>query len=135
MSHLDDLTADLDRRLADADEQLATLYPGDRGVRQPVHTVYVPADLFTHDLAQQWGRQANAALAEHGVAPTRQAGPAVLGARDPAGLRHASSPVTDSVRGGLPVLPARSQTQITVDTGLDRGQLDVLARRAKPIGG
>ena len=30
-----------------ADRQLAELYPGDRGVRQPVHTVYIPADTFT----------------------------------------------------------------------------------------
>ena len=69
VSHLDNLTADLDRRLKSADEQLATLYPGDRGVRQPVHTVYVPADRFTHDLNLDWGRQAAAALAEHGGTP------------------------------------------------------------------
>jgi citrate lyase beta subunit len=78
VSHLDNLTADLERRLKSADEQLATLYPGDRGARQPVHTVYVPADQFTHDLNQDWGRQAGAALAEHGGTPAEFA--AAIGA-------------------------------------------------------
>ena len=47
----------------------AVVLDGDRGVRQPVHTVYVPADRFTHDLNLDWGRQAGAALAEHGGTP------------------------------------------------------------------
>ena len=66
MSQLDDINEALDRRLESADRLLATLYPGDRGVRQPVHTVYVPADRFTPDLAQDWGRQAREALAKDG---------------------------------------------------------------------
>ena len=37
----------LDEQLAAADAALAEHYPGDRGVRQPVHTVYVPADRYT----------------------------------------------------------------------------------------
>jgi hypothetical protein len=41
---------DLDRRLAPADAELAGRYPGDAGTRQPVHTVYVPADQMTPDL-------------------------------------------------------------------------------------
>lgn len=69
MSLLDRLAADLDRRLAAADADLAKLYPGDRGARQPVHTVYVPADRFTADLATDWGRQARATLAAHGGTP------------------------------------------------------------------
>jgi len=69
VSSLDDLAADLDRRLAGADRQLAELYPGDRGVRQPVHTVYIPADTFTADLANDWGRRAGSLLAEHGGTP------------------------------------------------------------------
>ncbi|MGS0684999.1 DUF6986 family protein [Nakamurella sp. GG22] len=59
----------MDDRLASADARLAKLYPGDRGVRQPVHTVYVPADRFTADLAQDWGRQARAALTADGGTP------------------------------------------------------------------
>ena len=57
MSDLDTLTAELDRRLEPADRELAALYPGERPVRQPVHTVYVPADQFTADLAPTLGRR------------------------------------------------------------------------------
>jgi citrate lyase beta subunit len=56
---------DLDRRLAPADAELAARYPGDAGARQPVHTVYVPADQMAPGLPADWGRQALAALAEH----------------------------------------------------------------------
>jgi citrate lyase beta subunit len=48
--------------LAEADRDLARLYPGERPGRQPVHTVYVPADKFRPDLAADWGRQALKAL-------------------------------------------------------------------------
>lgn len=63
----EDLAA-LDAIVAPADERMARLYPGDRGHRQPVHTVYVPADRFTADLPEQWGRAARATLDE--FAPT-----------------------------------------------------------------
>jgi hypothetical protein len=43
---LDRLNDDLDRRLARADAALARQFPGDRPGRQPVHTVYVPADRY-----------------------------------------------------------------------------------------
>ena len=66
MSFYEDIANRMDDRLASADERLAELYPGDRGVRQPVHTVYVPADTFTPDLAQEWGRQAREALSADG---------------------------------------------------------------------
>jgi len=62
MSELDALTEELDRRLAEADAALATLYPGDRGVRQPVHTVYVPADRFHAGTVREWAEEAKAAL-------------------------------------------------------------------------
>lgn len=48
--------------LAATDELLETSFPGDPGTRQPVHTVYVPADVFTPDLAQDWGERALSAL-------------------------------------------------------------------------
>ena len=54
--------AELDRLLADADADLAEGYPGDRPGRQPVHTVYMPADKFGPDLAERWGSAALAAL-------------------------------------------------------------------------
>ncbi|GAA3099786.1 DUF6986 family protein [Streptosporangium carneum] len=61
-----DLAAELDTRLAAADERLRTAYPGEPSGRQPVHTVYVPADRYTPDTVRTWGRRARAALAEHG---------------------------------------------------------------------
>ncbi len=60
------LGADLDARLASADRDLHERYPGDATGRQPVHTVYVPADRYHADLAPAWGSQALAALADHG---------------------------------------------------------------------
>ena len=59
---LDALTATLDAHLARSDAALERGYPGERPGRQPVHTVYVPADRFTADLAPTWGKEALAAL-------------------------------------------------------------------------
>lgn len=50
--------AKIDQHLAETDDLLDTVYPGDSGARQPVHTVYVPADQFTPDLSARWGAQA-----------------------------------------------------------------------------
>ncbi|WP_115789792.1 DUF6986 family protein [Arthrobacter silvisoli] len=60
-----DLAA-IDSRLAATDQLLERNYPGDSGSRQPVHTVYVPADRFTPSLASEWGAQALATAEEHG---------------------------------------------------------------------
>ena len=54
-----------DRRLAVADRQLADGYPGDRGGRQPVHTVYLPADRVDATTIEQWRDRALAALAAY----------------------------------------------------------------------
>ncbi|WP_433005129.1 DUF6986 family protein [Kribbella sp. CA-294648] len=62
----DALNAELDRRLAEADAALNSLYPGDRGVRQPVHTVYVPADRYDAGTVDEWAKAARTALADHG---------------------------------------------------------------------
>lgn len=64
---LDHLTAELDVRLAAADAALAARYPGERGGRQPVHTVYVPADRYTASLCPAWGTRARNAIDEHEV--------------------------------------------------------------------
>ncbi len=69
MRDLDTLTAELDRRLEPADRELAALYPGERPVRQPVHTVYVAADQFSPDLPRRWGAAASAALRANGGSP------------------------------------------------------------------
>lgn len=53
----------LDHDLADADALLADRYPGDPGTRQPVHTVYVNADLADTDLIDRWAAGAREVLA------------------------------------------------------------------------
>ncbi|TCC45471.1 aldolase [Kribbella pittospori] len=70
---LDDLVGELDRRLADADAALAAEYPGDRGVRQPVHTVYVPADRYDARTVEEWGAEARAALGAYGASAAQLA--------------------------------------------------------------
>ncbi|MHA7199103.1 DUF6986 family protein [Arthrobacter alkaliphilus] len=60
-----DLAA-IDSQLAATDELLERNYPGDDGTRQPVHTVYVPADRFTPSLPAEWGAQAIATAEAHG---------------------------------------------------------------------
>jgi citrate lyase beta subunit len=83
----------LDRQLQQADSHLAACYPGGTGGRQPVHTVYVPADRYHSGLAADWGAQALAALAEHGPSPA-----AFTGLGLPAGLM---AQVYDRVRRKL----------------------------------
>ena len=63
-----DLAA-VDAIMAPADAALAAAYPGDSGARQPVHTVYVPADRVAPGLAAGYGRAARAALDEHAPDP------------------------------------------------------------------
>jgi citrate lyase beta subunit len=75
---VEELSARLDARLAVADADLSRRYPGDRGVRQPVHTAYVPADAFAAGTAQDWGRRALAVLDEHGRTPEEFAAAAGL---------------------------------------------------------
>jgi citrate lyase beta subunit len=52
------LIADLDQNLAGADAALASGYPGDADGRQPVHTLYVPADQYTARTVHDYGRTA-----------------------------------------------------------------------------
>ncbi|MEU0807846.1 aldolase/citrate lyase family protein [Streptomyces sp. NPDC005970] len=80
--------------LAGVDAELARRYPGDPGTRQPVHTVYVPADLFTADTVRDWGAQALAALDEHAPDPAALA--AVLGIQD-----DLAEPVYERMRAKL----------------------------------
>lgn len=61
----EDIYVELDRRLAPVDRELLAQYPGDPGTRQPVHTVYVPADRVTRGLIRHWGQAANQLLREH----------------------------------------------------------------------
>ncbi|MFD9126683.1 DUF6986 family protein [Kitasatospora sp. NPDC059571] len=59
--------------LGPVDAELARRYPGDPGTRQPVHTVYVPADAFAAGTVADWGRQALEALDTHAATPERLA--------------------------------------------------------------
>lgn len=71
------VTREIAASLAPIDAELSRRYPGDPGTRQPVHTVYVPADAFAADTIRSWGDQALAALDEH--APDAASFAAALG--------------------------------------------------------
>lgn len=57
--------ARLDELLAATDAELAASYPGERPGRQPVHTVYVPADRYDADLVPAYGEAALRLIDEH----------------------------------------------------------------------
>lgn len=80
--------------LAGVDAELARRYPGDPGTRQPVHTVYVPADAFAAGTVRAWGDRALAALDEH--APDAGALARILGLPE-----DLAGPVHDRVRAKL----------------------------------
>ena len=56
----------VDDALGDDDAVRDRRYPGDDLSRQPVHTVYVPADRVHAGLASAWGAEALSALDQHG---------------------------------------------------------------------
>ncbi|GAB3793631.1 DUF6986 family protein [Nocardioides ungokensis] len=61
--------ADVERIMAPADAALDRLYPGDTGERQPVHTVYVPADRVGAGVVAGYAAAARAALDAHAPSP------------------------------------------------------------------
>jgi citrate lyase beta subunit len=61
--------AHLDALLDDDDAERLRRYPGPAAGRQPVHTVYVPADRFAEHTVTEWRSSALAALDEHGPLP------------------------------------------------------------------
>ena len=64
-----DVHGEVDALLRPIDGLREANYPGDAVGRQPVHTVYVPADRFTPDTVREWGTAALAAVREHGPPP------------------------------------------------------------------
>lgn len=56
----------VEQTLEATDELLRTHYPGERDVRQAVHTVYVPAHSWAEGSLGQWSRSALAIVEEHG---------------------------------------------------------------------
>ncbi|MFG2698405.1 DUF6986 family protein [Kitasatospora sp. NPDC048407] len=59
--------------LAPVDAELTRRYPGERPGRQPVHTVYVPADAFGAHTVREWGAQALDVFDRHAGTPSRLA--------------------------------------------------------------
>lgn len=88
-----DLAAELDTRLADADAALARDYPGERPGRQPVHTLYVPADRYDAGTVMAHGAAALAVLDDHAQAFADLVGDDDLVAR--VRTKLASEPVED----------------------------------------
>src|SRR5690625_1298663 len=62
MTALDGVRDRIEALLAGPDAATAARYPGEAAGRQPVHSVYVPADRFDADLPARWGAEALAAL-------------------------------------------------------------------------
>src|SRR3954471_13463679 len=88
------VSEEISASLAPVDAELERRSPGDPGTRQPVHTVYVPGDVFASDTLRSWGDQALAALDEH--APDAAALAAVLDLPD-----ELATDVHDRVRAKL----------------------------------
>ena len=73
-ARLDQATLDeVDGMLTRADTDLTALWPGDPGTRQPVHTLYVPADRAAPDVVAAAGQAAQDALAAHAGEPRTMA--------------------------------------------------------------
>ncbi|EXG80205.1 DUF6986 family protein [Cryptosporangium arvum] len=94
---LDELLDELDARLADTDEALTAQHERTAPGRQPVHTVYVPADRFTAGLPARWGAEALTLLDEHGSSPEAFGLPAeaVSGALPRVRVKLAAEPIED----------------------------------------
>ncbi|MGE6738351.1 DUF6986 family protein, partial [Streptomyces sp. NPDC059900] len=108
--------------LAPVDAELERRYPGDPGTRQPVHTVYVPGELFGADTIRGWGDQALKALDEH--APDAASFAAVLGLADDLAV-----PVYDRVRAKLQREPVED-LRIDFEDGYKGADEDQDAARA-----
>ncbi|HEY7223754.1 MAG TPA: aldolase/citrate lyase family protein [Micromonosporaceae bacterium] len=65
----DEAYDDLDARLAPVDARLTQRYPGLPHARQPVHTLYVPADLFGRGVLREYSRVVLSLVRDHGPLP------------------------------------------------------------------
>jgi citrate lyase beta subunit len=83
-------------RLRDTNAELARRYPGEVGTRQPVHTVYGGAHLFTADTAQKLGRVALRALEEY--APDSEQLASAVGLTDVQLAAHVHGRIFDKLR-------------------------------------
>jgi len=101
----DDLLRRLDETLRPVDGLLAGRYAGSDGSRQPVHTVYVPADVAGPSTPSAWGQRALELLAAHAEGPRRLA--------QAAGMDHAA------VADAYPLLLAKLADQPVEDLRID----------------
>jgi citrate lyase beta subunit len=95
----DDL-APIIARLEPANTRLAKRYPGESGARQPVHTMYGGAQLFSHDTVPKLGQLARRAMDDYAPDARTLAEAIGLGVNDDQGARLAQS-VYDRVRDKL----------------------------------
>jgi Citrate lyase beta subunit len=61
--------AEIDARLEPVDARLRARYPGEPATRQPVHTLYVPADLYGRGVLREYSRIVLSQVKEHGPLP------------------------------------------------------------------
>ena len=108
------LTSELDERLAAADAALASGFPGERAGRQPVHTVYVPADRYDAGLVPAYGAAALTAVDDHADAFAELVGDDDIVARVRAKLAQRAG------RGPADRLRGRVRRQVR--RGRDRGR-------------
>ena len=95
----DDLAPIIDR-LQPVNAHLARRYPGESGARQPVHTVYGGAQLFSHDTVPKLGQLARRAMDDYAPDSRSLAEAVGLSTSDERGVRLAQS-VYDRVRDKL----------------------------------
>jgi citrate lyase beta subunit len=91
MAAEDDLAAEVDARLAADDEERLSRYRGPSTARQPVHTVYVPADLASPTLIDEWRQAALEALDTYGPLPS----PGLAALTDSVRSKLAREPIED----------------------------------------
>src|SRR5690242_3314299 len=94
-------------RLADANRQFNAAHPGDKPDRQPVHTVYGGAHLFTADIAHKLGAAALKHLEEFAPDPDTFATALGIGAET---LDGEPTPPPERMRGVHPRLSTPGST-------------------------
>ena len=142
---------DIDHALAASDAERHAAYPGDRSDRQPVHTVYVPADRSHAGLPAAWGAAALVALDEHAPDPAALAAAVGLPAEEVASVwdavraKLATEPIEDlrlDLEDGYGSPPedvedahARGAGQVVAALGAQQGSPPYLGIRFKSLEG
>ena len=122
--------AEIDAVLGAVDQRRLRDYPGDGSTRQPVHTVYVPADRVVPGLANSWGSRALETMDEH--APDAYTMADVLG-MDPLLLADVWDLVLDKLRRE-PIEDLRVDAEDGYRGGSDAEDGDIIAAAAAVAG-